>query len=398
MLRRASLKPQTHQTNACARERPLFTHPIRADLSCVTPDPLATKSEERYRAAVLVIASLLISAAAADPLTLVVLPFAHDAEVPASTAELAQSVVTAALARDPTLTVISSADVSRLLDLSADRALMGCASDDGACTVDVAAALGATHLVTGGVTRTDDSLWSIALVIVDGETARRVASETVRAEGTLALSTRTRVGVARLLAALRGDEPPPMPPLVVERRMSDASALTAAATVGATTGLATVACLSPWALLTTGIAAGVLGFSFLGPGALLLALVPPFVAASSGAASLVGDLTNDEASVTWARAGSAVVGGFAALAVTTPLVMGGALFLGALYTSSLGYTYDDPNDPIALVPFMIALALSPLLVIGAAAGGATGSLVGVGLFDDPRVLDEQVNHATEAAP
>jgi hypothetical protein len=359
---------------------------------------LATKSEERYRPSVLVIASLLFCAAAAEPLTLVVLPFAHDADVPASTAELAQSVVTAALARDPTLTVVSSADVTRLLDLSADRALMGCASDDGACTTDVAAALGATHLVTGRVTNTDASLWSIALVVVDGEDAHRVASETVRAEGTLALSTRTRVGVARLLATLRGEDPPPMPPLVVERRMSDPSALATAATVGATTGLATVACLSPWALLTTGIAAGVLGFSFLGPGALLLALAPPVVATSAGAASLVGDLVSDEASVTWARAGSALVGGFAGLAVTTPLVMGGALFLGALYTSSQGYTYDDPTDPIALVPFMIALALSPLLVVGAAAGGATGSLIGVGLFDDPRVLDEQDTDEREVTP
>lgn len=390
MLRRANLSLSAQNEGSA----PL--HTIRIDRSQLAGPADPAPSPMQHQAvpdAVLSALALLAATAVSAPLTIVVLPFEHDDDVPASTAELAQAVATAALARDDSLTVVSSADVTRMLELSADRALLGCANDDGACTADIAAALGATHLITGHVAATDEGLWAIALTLVDGDDAHSVARETVRAEGTLALSTRLRIATARLLATLRGVEPPPMPPLVVERRMSDPSALLAATVVGVTTGATAAACLAPWTLVTTGIAASVLGFSFLGPGAALLGLAPPFVVATTAITSLLVDAVSDDAHLTWLRALSSAAGAFVGLALTLPAVLGGALFLGTLYATSQGYTFDDPTSPYAVAPYAVVLALSPLLLVGSALGSAGGSLVGVALFDDARSFDEPSEEA-----
>jgi hypothetical protein len=114
---------------------------------------------------VLPFVSLLFHLAVAPPANLVVLPFAHADDVSLSAAETAQSIVAAALAREASLTVVSTADVFRMLELSVDRALLGCMSDDESCTTDVASALGATHLVTRVVERFASGEWIVPSTI-----------------------------------------------------------------------------------------------------------------------------------------------------------------------------------------------------------------------------------------
>lgn len=332
----------------------------------------------------IVIACTLANAAPA-PLTIIVMPFEHDEETSASTAQLAQSVVTAELARDASLVAASTADLHRILELSVDRQLVGCESMDDACDSDVTSALGATHLVTGRLAHLD-GLLSISLTLVEAERVSAVARERVRARDFLELSPRLRIGVARLLASARGTAPPPMPPLVVEPRLSDPRALQTAAALGFGSCVAGTLCQAPCVVGTAAITFGWCTPGSCLPASLLsLPAVPPGVALCSAATSAASDVAHGS-EISFSRLTIAFLGGGVATAIAIPFVLG----LAAALASTADLVPSEVTDPFPQVrpEYAVALAL-PVLVVGSGVlGTVSASLVSVAFFDEAIVLEE----------
>lgn len=341
-------------------------------------------------------AAILLASLTASQTTLIVLPLARAPDVDTALADVVQSLLTAELARTPGLTVVSSADVTRLLDLEADRAALGCQSDGGACTSEIAAALGATHSLTGSLVVDGEKLTLVASLL-EVENAQTMARERISGVRIADFSTRMRPFVERLLATTLDRAAPSLPPLVVEPRMSDTDALKETLVVSLALVASTSVVALPWAALVGLMVAG------LAPPLYLITLLPfvgtPLVPCATGAGAVLGlDVLDDGGDLSFGRALLTAAGAATAFALAAPVVFAASLFTGNFaYNAFVGpiRTIDDSNEATRLT-FVIALALTPALIAAAGLGGGVGSIIGVALFGEPVVLDEGVSEPSPA--
>jgi len=331
--------------------------------------------------------ALLTSLASAPP-SLIVLPFTHADDVSPSVAETAQSIVAAALARDRSLTVVSTADVTRMLDLEVNRTLIGCESDSGGCATDVASALGATHVVSGRIERTD-RLLVVTLSLHDSEAATTLTRERVIGRSVLELAPRLRIGAERIAGHVTGGSQPSMPPLVITREMSDPSALMSALVVGSIVGAAGALMALPW-----GIASAALLLTFFHPATMALltlpfVLTPVGIAASGALGSLFADFVAD-APIGFLRAAIAPAAAMALFMVAVPAALATAFTASGFVSFAL---YGADTSPAAeefgwRTTLFLSFASIPVALAAGALGASAGSLVAVGFFGEEEVVDE----------
>jgi len=350
------------------------------------------------------LAALLVSAGAdAQRTSVFVMPVVHTDDVSAATADIVQSVIAAELSRAPTLDVVSVTDVERMLSLNADRQLLGCASDDDACSMELGAALGARHLVTASLakvqpTNMKSDFFVAQLGLLDAESARSIARERVLGRTPLELTERVRLAVERLASAFSGDEPQTLPPLVAARRMSDDSVLLGALVVGSSMASLALIGFAPFAV--HGLASPFIGipvFSEVIPFA-ALSLAPFVFFAGAGAASLLVDAFADEPrNFLRALLVSSVTA--ASAAVVMPLVLGGGYFASFLAFSLILGTPENDAQFTARIYLALASAglTAPIAAAAIALVSAGTMMAGVGLFDDARVVEEGAAPPLEGA-
>lgn len=129
--------------------------------------------------------------------------------VEAEAVTLLDGSVAAALARDPTMDVVSEADLRRMIELEGQRELLGCNTDS--CMAEVAGALGARYVVHGRVGTLERELL-LQLTVFDAATSRTAATRQARAGSLDALSRAVPQTVAALLADVNGHPAPGAPP------------------------------------------------------------------------------------------------------------------------------------------------------------------------------------------
>jgi hypothetical protein len=126
-----------------------------------------------------VLAALLALALAAPPRVAVV-PLASGEGVPGKTAEALTESVTAEVRRRSGGQVISQREITTLLSLEQQKAMLGCQND--ACFAELGGALGAERVVSGELSRLGES-WLFHLKLLDAGKAQVVATSDRRLRG-----------------------------------------------------------------------------------------------------------------------------------------------------------------------------------------------------------------------
>jgi hypothetical protein len=330
-----------------------------------------------------------------------VMPVERSVEITAATADAVQSVIAAELSRSKSLDVVSSKDIERLLNLSADRQLLSCTSTDKACSMEIAAALGARHLVTAYLGRSNASNMNAefivaTLTLLDAENGVSLSRERILARTPLEVAERVRFVAGRLAARLSGEEPKPLPPLVATRQMSDVSVLAGASAVGATVALVSSLGVLPFAVksITSPFFATPDVLWFITP---VLILPVPFIAGITAAiASLLVDMATDEPmNVPRALLTAALASGSAFFIV--PVVLGSASFAAFLaYTFLVGQPRTPEESAVRENTAWAAAGLaSPIAGILIALMTTAGVTLGVGLFDEERIIIERATDEPE---
>ena len=114
------------------------------------------------------------------------------------TAKTLTGLVVNSLGRHKALSVVSSEDVRRVVELEADKQAMGC-SDDASCLAEVAGALGARYVVYGQVGRLGASL-VLTLNLFDPQNGAAVGRVAARAATVEALADQLDPAVDQLVA------------------------------------------------------------------------------------------------------------------------------------------------------------------------------------------------------
>ncbi len=125
------------------------------------------------------LAALLALALAAPPKVAVV-PLASGEGVPGKTAESLTESVTAEVRRRSGAQVVSQREITTLLSLEQQKAMLGCQND--ACFAELGGALGAERVVSGDLSRLGES-WLFHLKLLDSGKAQVVATSDRRLRG-----------------------------------------------------------------------------------------------------------------------------------------------------------------------------------------------------------------------
>jgi hypothetical protein len=126
-----------------------------------------------------VLAALLALALAAPPKVAVV-PLASGEGVPGKTAEALTESVTAEVRRRSGAQVVSQREITTLLSLEQQKAMLGCQND--ACFAELGGALGAERVVSGDLSRLGES-WLLHLKLLDSGKAQVLATSDRRLRG-----------------------------------------------------------------------------------------------------------------------------------------------------------------------------------------------------------------------
>jgi hypothetical protein len=164
-----------------------------------------------------------------------------------ATTELLTSTLGVVASRHPSVTVLTSADLRKLISVEEDKQLAGCADESESCMAEIASALGAEFVVYGEVGRLGDAT-TVTLNLVDTSAAKPLARELLRATSLQVMPELMHDAVNRMLLPVTGI---PMPPLSdADRRIAGASDGLLGVKVGGAGALA----------LIVGGAAAVVGF------------------------------------------------------------------------------------------------------------------------------------------
>lgn len=115
-------------------------------------------------------------------------------------AGLLTELVTNALGKEPTLDVISGADMRRQLELEADKQVLGCALEK-SCLAEIANAMGARFVVYGKLGRLDD-VAILTLNLFDSEKAQAVGRVVIKDKALSALGDKVDGAVVDLTSRL----------------------------------------------------------------------------------------------------------------------------------------------------------------------------------------------------
>ena len=125
-------------------------------------------------------------AGSAEAAQIVTLDVAPAAGVEAGVAAALTSVMLNALSRREGMSVISQADVRALLELEANKQMLGCS--DTACMTEIAGSLGAELLIAPSVARIGRT-YVASLVLIDVDSAKVVRRGQGRAKGSMDMAT-----------------------------------------------------------------------------------------------------------------------------------------------------------------------------------------------------------------
>jgi len=325
-----------------------------------------------------------------DVPALVLLPFEAAPSVSESTTQMIESLVLVELAEHRGVDVLSSADVAGALSHEATRQALGC-SEQSSCLAAVLPRLGAGYIVTGDVARIGSAL-RLGLVLLDAETSRAVARESVSARTFQQLSRLLPTLVGNLLTPLTGAPLVEVPVAELGRRMGDPASLTAAAITGAVTmGALAASTMAPIALATVLMPfAGMAEFELvLFPAMLPL---PIFGSAVAGIAAMIASTAVDFAYGQWSIGRMLLSGAVAwSLAIGFGAASALPVLIGVSVAYSIAWNFFPGVDPVTDPRFLTAQSLvvgSGILVhllAGAAVTGAATAalhLGGIWLFPD----------------
>lgn len=130
------------------------------------------------------------------------LDLSSDGSIAAETARLVQDTLTVSFAKKPSLEVLSSEDIRRIVSLEAEKELLGCSQSS--CLAELASAMGA-DLVAYGSVGSLGTLTVINLSLFDSEAQRSLGRETIEAETREEIPRRVRAAVDVLAAAAAGE-------------------------------------------------------------------------------------------------------------------------------------------------------------------------------------------------
>lgn len=170
-------------------------------------------------------------------------------------ARLVGETLTVRMSGRPTLEVLSSEDVRRMVDVEAEKQMAGC-NDDASCLAEIAAALGGDFVVYGTAGKLG-TLHVVHLHAYDSRRARPVGREVVEATRPEELPAHVRAAADRLVVAIDPTAPPPQP-VVVDDDMPSPSPLASpflwGGAVGAGLGVAALVVGGAGALVLDGVA------------------------------------------------------------------------------------------------------------------------------------------------
>jgi TolB-like protein len=155
--------------------------------------------------------------------------------VSAGSVEILARVIAADIAKFG-FDVIASSDIVALLGFERQKQLLGCTENAG-CIAEIGGSLGVEFVVSGQVGQRG-SQYNVSLLVVDARKAKvvtRLSSFSDRNED--ALLNAVRSGVATIVAAMRGEMPPPPLAAVARRRPWTRSRTTAFVSWGASAAL-----------------------------------------------------------------------------------------------------------------------------------------------------------------
>jgi hypothetical protein len=119
--------------------------------------------------------------------------------------QVANGIVVQSLARASSISVITDDDIRRLVELEAEREVVGCST--ASCLAEIAGALGADFVVFGTVGKLDE-LFVVQLNLFDAAAARAMGREEIRARRAGALASPLTTAAAKLVEPLlSGDDP-----------------------------------------------------------------------------------------------------------------------------------------------------------------------------------------------
>jgi len=119
-------------------------------------------------------------AAAAAPLKVAVMPLASVEGVPGKTAEALTEAVCAEVRKRSGAQVITQREISTILSLEQQKAMLGCQND--ACFAEIGGALGVQRMVSGDLSRLGES-WLFHLKLLDPDKAQVLANSDRRLRG-----------------------------------------------------------------------------------------------------------------------------------------------------------------------------------------------------------------------
>jgi hypothetical protein len=310
-------------------------------------------------------------------------------DVQTETADILQSLVTAELARERGVSVLSTRELRATLDEAAASESAACGRES-ACFAELASALGARHLVLGACTLAN-GLLSLELSLIDLERGESLSRAVVVARDLSGIHERLQGATQNLLIPLIGGVLVEIPSAEPFRRFDDASSLVAMGALGALTGgtaalFAATGFLSigaMTALLTSESPLAQIPFFFI---ALALVGVMPFAAsAMGGLVTVVVDLMAGGEQVMWR---ALLVG---ALAWPLAALSGGTLWIAFLGGFPLGWLLGlnlglfDPNDALASYQAQYAggtatALLAALVVVGPLVAVGSAGLYAFGIW------------------
>jgi hypothetical protein len=126
-----------------------------------------------------------------------------------ATTELLTSAVGVVASRHPSVTVLTSADLRKLISVEEDKQLAGCADQSESCMAEIASALGAEFVVYGDVGRLGDAT-TVTLNLVDTTAAKPLARELLRATSLEVMPELMHDAFNRMLLPITGVPMPPM--------------------------------------------------------------------------------------------------------------------------------------------------------------------------------------------
>jgi len=123
---------------------------------------------------------LIVSTASPSPNRVMLMPLVAGEGVKESTADAVTDAVAGELRRVPGLQVLTRKEVSAVLSLERQKALVGCQSDS--CVAELSGALDVDRLITGNVAKVGES-WILHLQLVDAKKVATIANSDRRKRG-----------------------------------------------------------------------------------------------------------------------------------------------------------------------------------------------------------------------